>query len=145
VEERSILKRISVIALSLLAMVALLMTTGVVFAQDSWVPYIPHPNEVELSYWSVKKIAYVNVTITVSTPCFQFDWGTVWQDDRQFLVNSRIWQYTGYCIQVVTTFGHTYELGKLKYGKTYTFTFTAWGSPIKSITFKHLPPKAAFH
>lgn len=112
---------------------------------DQWLPYVPDPDQVELSYWSVRKIAYVNVTLTFGTPCYEFDWGTVSRDDRQLWADAKIWQYQGGCILVVTTFEHTYELGKLKYGKTYTFTFKAWGFPVESITFKHLPQRTHFH
>lgn len=139
------MKKISIVSSLLLAIVTLLMMTGIASAQDLWVPYVPHPDEVELSYWSVKKMAYVKVTLTLGTPCFQFVWGNVWRDDRQLWADSEIWQYLGYCIQVVTTFEHTYELGELKYGKMYTFTFKAWGFPVESITFRHLPPQALEH
>lgn len=116
--------------------------SGLVSAQDLWLPYVPHPDQVELSYWATRrKIGYVKVKLTFGTPCFEFDWGTVSGDDkrsRQLGRDSRVWGYQGYCIQIVTTFEHIYALGKLKLGKTYTFTFKAWGFPVESITFKHL-------
>lgn len=112
---------------------------------EQWIPHVPNPDEVELSYWSVQETAYVNVTLT-SSPCTEIDWGTVSRrGSRELWADSQIWLYQGVCILTVETFEHTYELGELKYGKTYTFTFKAWGFPIESITFKHLPPQAHVH
>ena len=139
-----ILKKIGMVSVLLLAIFALSVMPELTSAQD-WLPYVPHSDEVELSYWSVRKIAYVKVTLTFGMPCYQFDWGTVSRHDNELWADSQILQYQGYCIQVVTTFEHTYELGELKYGKTYTFTFKAWHFAVKSITFKHLPPQAHLH
>ncbi len=139
------MKKIRIVSSLLLAIFALSTMPGLVSAQDSWLPIVPHPDNVELSYWSLRKMAYVKVTLTFGTPCYDFDWGTVWRDNRQLRADSKIWQYQGFCIQVVTTFEHTYELGELKYGKIYTFTFQVWGFSVESITFKHLPPQALSH
>ena len=134
-----ILKRTGMVSILLLAIFTLTIMVGLVSAQE-WAPFVPNPGSVELSYWSKGRKAYVKVTITLGTPCYEFDWGIVSRDDSQLWADSEIWQYQGICIQVVTTFAHIYELGKLKFRETYTFTFKAWGYPIESITFKHLPP-----
>jgi len=135
---KTVLKKVSMIPTLFVAIFALSTISKLVSAQE-WVPYVPCPEQVELYYWTVDKWAYINVTITCATPCYQFDWGTVSRDRLQLWADAKIWRFTGPCILVITKFRHVYELGQLKHGKTYTFTFKVWGYSIKSITFKHLP------
>lgn len=131
-----------VVSVLLLAIFTLTIIPGLVSAQDMWLPYVPSADNVELSYWSVGKTAYIKVTLTFGMPCYRFDWGILYRYDHQLWVESKIWQYQGVCIQVETTFEHTYNFGELQYGQIYTFAFEVWGFPVESITFRHLPPQA---
>lgn len=105
---------------------------------EHWLPYVPHPDQVDLVFWTANQKAYINVTITFGDPCFNIsDWGTVIKADYVW-VDSEIWHWTGGCILVLWPVSHTYELGYIEKGK-YTFTFKSWGRPVKSIDFT-IPP-----
>jgi len=103
---------------------------------DLWWPYVPSPEQVTLDFWMAEEVAYVNVTIQFYIPCFNItDWGTVTESNYDIWVDSEIWLWKGFCIQIVPPpVSHTYELGYLESG-TYAFMFRAWNETIKSIEF----------
>lgn len=118
---------------------------------DLWMPYAPNSEQVDLAFWMAGEIAYVNATIQFGTPCYAItDWGTVTKSSYGIWVDSVIWFWLGICIQIVPPpVSHTYEIGPLENG-TYTFTFKAWSTDVKSVSFtvpfivENLPPTAQF-
>lgn len=106
-----------------------------------WVPYVPLPNMVDLVFWTKDRVAHIDVTITFPDAGYRVsDWGTVVKDGYEIYVDSQIWDWTDPSALVITTYSHTYDLGRLKAGD-YVFTFKAWGFPVKSISFS-IPPTA---
>jgi hypothetical protein len=102
---------------------------------ETWVPYRPSSEQVDLEFWMGNQTAYINITITFPTAGYDISsWGEVTKDGYILWANSEIWHWTGMCAQVITPVSHTYELGYLESGN-YTFTFKAWGIDIKSIDF----------
>lgn len=133
------MRKFVIVALPMAILVSAIAVAFSASQEEEWLPYIPSPNQVELRYWRVGDIAYINVTVTLGTPCYKFEWGQVQSNNSVFWADAKIWQYTGPCIQVVTKFTNIYKLGTLKPGQ-YKFIFMVWGRQIKSITFWHLPP-----
>lgn len=102
---------------------------------EEWVPYVPYKVQVDLEFWMRNQTAYIDITITFSTSCYNISsWGEVTKDGYILWVNSEIWKWTGICAQVIWSVSHTYELGYLESGN-YTFTFKAWSVDVKSIDF----------
>jgi hypothetical protein len=106
-----------------------------IVAADKWVPYVPLANMADLVFWATNGVAYVNVAITFADAGYNVsDWGTCIKNGYDIRVDSEIWDWTGPSVLVITTLSHTYSLGRLEEGE-YTFTFTAWGARVKSISF----------
>lgn len=123
----------------LIVMAILLVSSNVSESQsdyvETWVPYVPYSLQIDLEFWMVNQTAYINITMTFPTPCYDIaSWGDVTKDGYIFWVDSEIWRWTGICIQVIWSISYTYELGDLESGN-YTFTFKAWSIDIKSIDF----------
>jgi hypothetical protein len=107
---------------------------------QEWAPYVPFSRSVDLKFWTLDGILYINVSTTFSDAGFNVsDWGTVVRDGHEILVNSKIWNWTGPSAQVITTLSHTYNLGRLEAGN-YIFTFMAWSVRVKSINFTIVRP-----
>lgn len=100
-----------------------------------WVPYVPLPANVYLEFWMKNQIAYINISILFPYPCFHIlSWGDLTRDGNILWVDSEIWRLANGCPTVLMWKSHTYELGHLEIG-SYTFTFEAWGSSVKSTSF----------
>jgi len=107
----------------------------IVATKEQWVPYVPFSRMVDLKFWMLDGIPYIKVSITFSDGGFSIsDWGTVVREGCEIWVDSKIWDWTGPSILVITRLSHTYNLGRLESGN-YTFTFKAWGNNVKSINF----------
>jgi len=107
----------------------------IVATEEQWVPYVPSFQMVDLKFWMLDRISYINVSITFSDDGFSIsDWGTVVREGCEIWADSKIWDWTGPSILVITRLSHTYNLGRLESGN-YTFTFKAWGDNVKSINF----------
>ena len=123
----------------LIVMAILLVSSNVSETQsdyvETWVPYRPSSEQVDLEFWMGNQTAYINITITFPTAGYDISsLGEVTKDGYILWANSEIWHWTDMCAQVITPVSHTYELGYLESGN-YTFTFKAWGIDIKSIDF----------
>jgi len=100
---------------------------------EEWVPYVPS-QMVDLEFWMSNGTSYINVSITFPDTGFNVsDWGTVVRDGGEIWIDSEIWDWTGYSFLMITTMSYTYNLGQLD--GHYTFTFKAWGTDVKSISF----------
>ena len=100
---------------------------------DLWMPYVPHPNLVDLELLTVDQWVSVEVTLWL-TGCAVSDWGTLEQDGNNFWVDTQIWKWMGPVPQIVIPESYIYDLGYLEAGN-YTFTFKAWGIDVKSVSF----------
>jgi len=116
-----------------LTVVVLLVLLSIGNCQE-WIPYVPSSQSVNLKFWVLDGISYINVSIGFGDPCYEFDWGTVAREDYEIWVDSMIWDWTGGCIEIPITLSHAYDLPPLEEGN-YTFTFMAWSVSVKSINF----------
>lgn len=102
---------------------------------EELVPYIPSPQAVHLKFQELNGTSYVIVSITFSDGGFGVsDWGEIRRDGNGIWVNSEIWEWTGYSIQIIIAVTNTYNLGRLEEGD-YTFTFMCWDYHVKTLDF----------
>ncbi len=111
-----------------------------IVAEEHWIPYVPSQEqwwvkEWSLTYWMENETSYVDVQLVwPDTGHKVSSWGTVVKDGYNIWVDAEMWEWTGVSLLVITYESHTYDLGYLEAGN-YTFTFKAWGFPVKSISF----------
>ena len=114
-----------------------------------WIPYVPSPEQVELKHVIKNSHSLINVRVAFDNQCYRVsDWGEIVRNGNNFIVDTKIEQFTGVRIMIApepTTHTHTYDLGILPAG-TYKFIFKAWGENVKTLVFKvgNQPPVASF-
>ena len=101
---------------------------------EQWMPYVPSSQMVDLRFWMLDGISYINVSIVFAHSAFKVSWGTVVKDGYEIGGYSKIWEWTGIHLCVITTLSHTFSLGPLE-GGNYTFTFMVWNEIVESINF----------
>lgn len=103
---------------------------------EEWTPYIPSPEQVELESITKNGNTFINVKLIFPNTCFRVsDWGEIERNGNTFSVNTKVEEFTGFCLQTLTTYDHTYDLGNLPDG-TYSFIFKCWGEVVKVLTFE---------
>jgi parallel beta-helix repeat protein len=124
-----------VVLLFVLVLVLPFLPTGQEAHGDEFVPYIPDPSQVELTYWDQSHVPCMNVTIEFwDTGYWVSSWGTPDVAGSNISVDAEVWRWTGNSFPVVTPVSHTYSLGPLLPGE-YKFFFEAWDSLIRTATF----------
>lgn len=113
---------------------------GIAFALQtvSWCPaqrYIPPPGSVTISPRTNGPAVSVSVRVDLPTPCESVDsWGTALRAGSTVLVDAEFWSQAAFCVTIVKTVYHQYNLGALPPGE-YNFVFRAWGTLVKTQTF----------
>jgi len=111
---------------------------------DQWIPYVPTAEQTELVVSTIQGLTIAGVTLQFGSPGFEVrDWGKVQQIGNEFVVDTKIEQWTGPVIMIVPPpVVHRYEIGAIPAGE-YTFTFKAWGKTVESLAFKVGPSAPA--
>jgi len=103
---------------------------------EEWVPYLPKAEDVNLSVNVDGDTANVYVSIVFPSAGYRVsDWGEPTGIENAYVVDVKIERWTGPSAQVITTLSHQYRIEKLRPGR-YSFTFSAWGKPIKQVSFQ---------
>ncbi|MCY2954342.1 MAG: hypothetical protein NTU53_20620 [Planctomycetota bacterium] len=104
---------------------------------DQWIPYVPTAEQTELAVSTIQGLTIAGVTLRFGSPGFEVrDWGQVQQIGNEFVVDTKIEQWTGPVIMIVPPpVVHRYEIGAIAAGE-YTFTCKAWGKTVESLAFK---------
>ena len=103
---------------------------------EEWVPYLPKAEDVSLSVKVDGDTANVYVSIVFPSAGYRVsDWGEPTGLENAYVVDVKIERWTGPSAQVITTLGHEYRIENLRPGH-YSFTFSAWGKPIKQVSFQ---------
>ena len=102
---------------------------------DTWVPWIPDSDQVEVYYWGSSVAFYVDVCVQTTSSGYDFSsWGSVVQTGNTVAVDAEIWKWTGVTAPVMLNFTHTYNLGSLPQGD-YVFVLSVWKTTVKRIAF----------
>jgi hypothetical protein len=101
----------------------------------TWAPYVPTPEQTELTIVTTEAGTIANVIITFPDSGYRIeDWGSVQQDSSTFRADSEPERFTGISEPVIKTLSNQYDLGILPRGN-YVFEFFAWGQPVESQEF----------
>lgn len=95
--------------------------------------------QVDVTITEVDGVYYANVQLTLPNSCYRVLWDSAELHGNEFFGDARVFKLSGQCLQVLTEFKHSYELGHLKPGK-YGFTFRIAGEKIRFVEF--LVPKS---
>jgi parallel beta-helix repeat protein len=118
-----------------LALVSTFLSAGQEAHGDEFVPYIPDPSRVGLTYWEQSHVPCMNVTIEFWDTGYAISsWGTPNIAGRNISVDAEIWRWTGLSNPVVFTLSYTHSLGPLPPGE-YQFFFAVWGALVRNVTF----------
>ena len=104
-------------------------------AQPIQYPYTPAPESVTIVPHPGPPTTSVSVSVDLPDGCHSVgDWGRPVQIGNAVSVDSQFWWLNMICFPVVNTVSTNYNLGALAPG-AYTFSFSAWGTPIGSEAF----------
>ena len=119
-----------------LCLLLILPTVSIAAAEESsesWVPYLPSPNQVDLSIKVEGGCCFITVVLVFPDGGFRVSWSEVVLKNRAIFLGAEVERWTGPAIQVITLMKHTYEV-EVQAG-VYHIIFTVNGKPVKSSTF----------
>ncbi|RLE62769.1 MAG: hypothetical protein DRJ38_09050 [Thermoprotei archaeon] len=101
---------------------------------EKWIPYTPIREDVKTELTVSDNEVSITVSITFRHAGFNVTWGSVSRKDNKFVVDAKVYEWTGPAAQVITVKKHTYKLGKLEPG-SYEFEFKVNGVKIAESSF----------